>query len=362
MISPWLGARRVHASAMGYGRRYLGRVAIMANDEGVNVRAMADLRAAWCLHVAATLGVADHIAAGVAGIDELAAATESDVDSLHRVLRHLVRKGVFQEPTSGQFALNDAAKQLMDPSLRVFLDLDGIGGRIAHSWGTLLSAVRTGKPAYHEVFGRPFWEDLDANPGIGASFDALMDGHGVPDPAILLSGDWDSIRTVVDVGGGTGRMLAEILREHPEVQGTLVDFPRAAAESAERFSAAGVAERATIVGQSFFDPLPAGADLYLLAAILNDWPDDQATLILAGCAEAAGPSGRVVVLGGVSADEQTVDDLEPEFVLMGGKNRSLTEFKQLALEAGLAVHTAGHLPSGHYAVECRPAKAAPGHA
>ena len=154
-------------------------------------------------------------------------------------------------------------------------------------------------------------------------------------------------------------MLAEILREHPAIQGTLVDLPRAAEESAERFVAAGVAERATIVGQSFFDPLPAGADLYLLSAILNDWPDDQATVILAGCAEAARPSGRVVVLGGVSADEQAVDDLWPEFVLMGGKNRSLTEFRQLALEAGLAVHTAGHLPHGRYAVECRPADAVP---
>jgi 2,7-dihydroxy-5-methyl-1-naphthoate 7-O-methyltransferase len=326
----------------------------MADDEGVNIRELADLRAAWCLRVVATLGVADHIAAGIATIDDLAAATKCDADSLHRVLRHLAGKGVFQEPTPGRFALNAAARQLMDPSLRVFLDLEGIGGRVAYAWGTLLTAVRTGEPAYHEVFGRPFWEDLDANPAVGASFDSLMSGHGVPDPAILVGGDWDSVRSVVDVGGGTGRMLAEILRTHPEVEGTLVDLPRATAESGDVFRAAGVAGRVTVVGQSFFDPLPPGADVYLLSSILNDWPDDQATTILARCSEAARPAGRVVVLGGVSSDEQPVDDLWPEFVLMGGKNRSLTRFKQLALEAGLTVQAAGQLPSGHYAVECRP--------
>ncbi len=331
----------------------------MANDEGVDLWAMADLRAAWCLRVVATLGVADHIAAGCSGIDDLAAAIECDADSLRRVLTHLAGRGVFVEPAPGQFALNEAAKQLMDPSIRVLLDLDGIGGRMAHAWGTLLPAVRTGRPAYHEVFGRGFWEDLDANPAVGASFDALMGGHGhgVPDPAILVSGDWDSVHTVVDVGGGTGRMLAEILREHPEVEGTLVDLPRAARESGEVFRAAGVAERATIVGQSFFDALPSGADLYLLSGILNDWPDDQARVILTRCAEAARPAGRVVVLGGVSADEESVDDLWPEFVLLGGKNRNLTAFRQLAREAGLVVHAAGQLPSGRYAVECRPADA-----
>jgi SAM-dependent methyltransferase len=277
------------------------------------------------------------------------------------VLRHLVGKGVFLEPRPGQFALNDAAKQLMDPSLRVFLDLDGIGGRIAHAWGTLLPAVRTGKPAYETVFGRPFWEDLDANPVVGASFDALMGGHGVPDPAILLSGDWHAVRKVVDVGGGTGRMLAEILREHPVVTGILVDLPRAADEADGVFRAAGVRERATIVRQSFFDRLPAGADVYLLSAVINDWPDDEAQTILARCADAARPAGRIVVIGGVSADEQSVDDLWPEFVLTGGKNRSLTEFERLARNTGLVVQAAGQLTGGHYAVECRQAVATDAH-
>jgi len=80
-------------------------------------------------------------------------------------------------------------------------------------------------------------------------------------------------------------MLAEILRARPRIQGTLVDLPRTVARSGETFRSAGVADRVTTIGQSFFDTLPAGADLYLLRGVLNDWPDREATAILSRCAE-----------------------------------------------------------------------------
>src|SRR5207244_1087810 len=118
------------------------------------------------------------------------------------------------------------------------LDLHSLGGRMAHAWSTLLPAVRTGRSAYHERFGCSFWEDLDAHPEIGAAFDDLMGppGHGVPDPGVLLdAASWEAVRTVVDVGGGTGALLAEILRAHPQARGVLVDMPRAVARSAAMF-------------------------------------------------------------------------------------------------------------------------------
>ena len=322
----------------------------------MNIWELSDLSTPWSVHVVVTLRIAEHIAAGKTGIHDLAAASGADSDALQRVLRHLVSKGVFEEPSTGQFALNDSARALLDPGARHGLDLDNFGGRMAHAWSTLLSAVRSGAPAYHEVFGRPFWEDLQAHPGIAASFDALMGpGHGLPDPDVLVRGDWETVRTVVDVGGGTGALLSEILRARPNVRGTLVDFPATVARSAETFRQAGVADRVTTVGQSFFDPLPAGADLYLLKNVLADWPDRDATAILRRCAEAARPAGRFVLLGGVSPDESGAPS--PELlmmVLVGGKGRSLTEFRELARVAGLDVHAAERQPSGRFVVECRP--------
>ena len=322
----------------------------------MDIWSLTDLATPWCVHVVATLRIANHIAAGKTEIGQLATAAGADSDSLNRVMRHLVSKGLFEEPARGRFQLNDAARALLEDSIHLGLDLDGIGGRMAHAWGTLLSAVRTGKPAYHEVFGRGFWDDLDAHPDIATSFDALMGavGHGTPDPNVLVDpADWASVRTVVDVGGGAGWLLAEVLRAHPHVRGTLVELPRPVARSAEVFRDAGVADRVTAVAQSFFDPLPGGADLYILKSVIHDWPDREATAILKRCAEAARPSGRVVVFTGAGPGEEASPELLM-MVLVGGKARTLDEFREMARQAGLEVRAVGRQPSGRPIVECHP--------
>jgi SAM-dependent methyltransferase len=251
--------------------------------------------------------------------------------------------------------LNQTARQLLEPSQCLYLDLESIGGRLAGAWGTLLTYVRTGTPAYKEVFGLPFWEDLEAHPEIAASFDALIGpaGHGIPDSDFEISGGWESIRTVVDVGGGTGAMLAEILRNHPHINGILVDLPRTVTRSHGIFEAAGVAERVKTIGQSFFNPLPAGADLYLLRGVLNDWPDREALAILKCCATAARPTGRVVVLKGVVPDDGPTE-LSIEMVLLGGKNRTISEFLDLTRESGLEVLDFQQHPAGYFIIECHP--------
>src|SRR2546429_550142 len=164
----------------------------------VALEQMLDLATPWCLRVAATLRIPEPTAAGHAGIADLAAATGCDADALHAVLGHLVSQGVFIEESPGRFACNQAAEQLASVP---FLDLAGIGGRMAHTWGTLLDYVRSGQPAYQQVFGRPFWEDLAAHPAIGAEFDALMGpaGHGGPDFDVELSDGWDAVRTLAAV-------------------------------------------------------------------------------------------------------------------------------------------------------------------
>jgi 2,7-dihydroxy-5-methyl-1-naphthoate 7-O-methyltransferase len=320
----------------------------------MNLWEMSDLATPWCLHVVATLRIASHIAAGHDRIEELAAAAHADAGALGRVLRHLVGKGVFEEPAAGRFTLNDAARQLLDPGTHAGFDLDGIGGRMAGTWSTLLTAVRTGRPAYHEVFGRPFWDDLDANPAVAASFDELIGpGHGTPNPDVVLDvADWATIRTVVDIGGGTGSLLAEVLRAHPDVRGTLVDLPRPVASSAEVFARTGVADRAAAVAQSFFDPLPAGADLYMVQKVLSDWPDAEARAILRRCAEALGPNGRLVLVGEVNPGERASPELLM-LVLVGGRDRTLAEFREMARECGLTISASGRNRAGRFLVECR---------
>jgi 2,7-dihydroxy-5-methyl-1-naphthoate 7-O-methyltransferase len=321
----------------------------MPNDDvEPDLDQLLDLATPWCLRVAATLRIPGLIAEGHHDIADLAAAARCDRDALHAVLDHLVAQGVFRQPAPGRFESSRAAEQLNGG----FLDLEGIGGRMAHTWGTLLDYVRTGQPAYQQVFGRPFWEDLAAHPNIAADFDALMGpaGHGVPDFDIELTGGWDAVRTVVDVGGGTGAMLAALLRRHPRVRGILVDLPGTVARAGE--VVASVGDRVTLHGQSFFDPLPAGADLYLLKNVLNDWPDEQQVAILRNCAQAANATGTIAVLGGVAADDAP-RSLGIDMLVAGGKTSTISQFTELAQRAGLHIAAARTQASGRYVVECR---------
>ena len=262
---------------------------MLDDDDGPDLDQLLDLATPWCLMVAATLRLPDLIAAGHHDIADLAAAAGCDRDALHAVLGHLVSKGVFQQQAPGHFATNRATERLQDR----FLNLDGIGGRMG----------------------------------------------------------WDAIGTMVDVGGGTGAMLASLLRRHPHVHGILVDLPGTIARAAER------TEKITLRGQSFFDPLPAGADLYLLKSVLNDWPDQETVAILRNCAQAAKakakPTGTIAVLGGVAPDDAP-RSLGIDMLVAGGKTSTITQFTELGRQAGLDVIAARTQPSGRYVVECRP--------
>jgi len=320
----------------------------------VDVDDLLDLATPWCLRVLVTLNIPELVEAGHHSIADLAGAAGCDARALHGVLTHAARKGVFCEPRPGWFEANPAAKELARGAR--YLDLTGMGSRYAEIWSTLLSYTRTGKSAYADVYGRPFWADLAADPGLASSFDSLLKhppGHGVPDSDFEISGGWHRIETIVDVGGAIGVFLSELLQRHPGLHGTLLDLPETVARAGDVLSRAGVSDRVRAVGQSFFDPLPAGADLYLLRRVLIDWPDADKVRILRRCADAARPGGRVVVIGGVSPDE-TPAEVTAELLMMGGWKVTMREFRDLAQAAGLAVTAASQQPPAKFIIECLP--------
>jgi len=166
------------------------------------------------------------------------------------------------------------------------------------------------------------------------------------------AGGWEPIRTVVDVGGGTGALLASLLRRHPRCAASWLIFPHGRPGRTDHDRSRGD-RPGDGGGQSFFDPLPAGADLYLLKSVLNDWPDEPTVAILRRCAQAARPGSSIVVLGGVSADEAP-RALGIDMLVAGGKTSTLAQFTELARQAGLDILAAGPQSSGRYLVECRP--------
>ncbi|WP_410809357.1 methyltransferase [Micromonospora sp. 067-2] len=327
---------------------------------GQLLAATADLVTPMAVRVAATLRLADLLTDGAVGVDELAERSGSHVDALGRLLRHLTCHGVFVEPSPGRFALNETADLLRSdhPSgMRMWFDLDGFGGRMDLVFTELLHTVRTGQPAWETAFGAPFWEHLNADPALAGSFDATMAGSSRTTAA--TSYDWSGVRHVFDVGGGTGALLAEILEANPDIRATLVDLPDTVARGRRLLADRGLAERCDFAGQSFFDPLPAGGDAYLLSAVLHDWDDESAIAILRRCAEAAGETGRVVIVeshGSAGNDPGAFAEMDLRMlVLSGGRERDVEDFARLTAAAGLATVDVRRPPSGLLIIDCRPA-------
>lgn len=313
----------------------------MPEEPNAHLAALTDLVTPFAVRVAATLRLADRIDAGATTPTELAAATGTDPDALGRLLRHLVGVGVLAEPEPGVFGLNDTGRLLRDDGpagQRYWLDLDGLGARLDLACTGLLHSVRTGAAGYPVVHGRGFWEDLDGDAGRRRGLDETMlalQRHTAPQVATRY--DWSAAKTVVDVGGGHGGLLAELLARHDHLRGVVLDRGGAAEAARRTLAGRGVADRAEVVAGSFFDPLPPDADVYLVSRALSDWPDAEARAILRRCAEAAGPAGHVLVVEVLPAPpDRTGFDLRM-LVTVGGRARTAEELGRLAATAGLRV-------------------------
>ena len=318
-----------------------------------------DLVTPMSVRAAATLKLADFMTEGPVAVGELARQTGSDRDALGRLLSHLVCHNVFSEPSPGVFGLNDLATLLRSDhpgGMQVSLDLDGFGGQMDLAFTSLLHTVRTGEPAWEKVFGTSFWQHLASAPGLSASFDESMTAGAeyVTDDA---SGyDWSGAEHVVDVGGGTGALLAEILSANPQLRGTLVDLPGTVERGREFLITRGVADSCSFVGQSFFDALPTDGDVYVLNSVLHDWNDDYATAILSRCAEAAGNLGKVIIIEDSGAQEKDQAEFAEMnlrmLVLCGGRERGLEEYSSLAEAAHLRVVHSRHTRLSQIVIEC----------
>ncbi|GAB2971381.1 methyltransferase [Streptomyces pseudoechinosporeus] len=330
----------------------------------VDLNALADLITPWAIRVAATLRLADHIAAGHTELTDLARAAGADADALRRMLRVLTGRGVFAEPREDTYALTPAAELLKGDGafgLRAWFDLEGMGGRMDQAFGGLLDTVRTGQPAYPLVHGRSLWQDTIEDPELARSYAELMAAHTTfAAPEVVTAHPWPEHGHVVDVGGGSGSLLMRLLKARPGLRGTLLDLPEAAEEARSALAAAGLGERASVHPGSFFDPLPTGADLYLLTWVLHDWNDDDAVRILRRCAEAtADGSGEILIVENLVTDGRRADvaaamDLRL-LVLFGGRERTPRQLDDLMSRAGLRATGRRVTGTGIHLVTCAPA-------
>jgi hypothetical protein len=314
------------------------------------------------IHVAATLGIADLLRNGPLSSDELAAATSSHAGSLRRVLRALASVGVLHEGGDGRFALTEMGACLCSDAPDPVGGWAAFAGRPSHfaAWGNLLHGVRTGENPFRAVHGADVWEYRAAHAEEGAIFDrAMTDLTRRANRHLLEAYDFSALGSVVDVGGGHGALVAALLAAYSQLHAVLFDLPHVVADAPALLASAGIAARCEIVAGSFFDdPVPAGADAYLLKAVLHDWQDDDALRILRACRAAAGTDALLLVvdrdLGAPNeSPEAKFSDLNM-LVGTGGRERTRDEFAALLAEGGFALRRAIPTAIGLSVFEARP--------
>jgi hypothetical protein len=284
---------------------------------------------ARALGVASDLGVAGALADGPRPVEEIARAVGAEAGTLHRLLRALASDGVFAEEEPGSFR-NTPSSDLLRTGWGSFAHL--FGG-VFYRTVAELDAGRD--PVFPRAFGTDFWSWLAEHPDERAAFDAAMEQGKERRAERLASLEWREGETVVDVGGGNGSFLVELLRGRPGLRGVVYDLTETVRDEVA-LAAAGI----EFVEGSFFERVPSG-DVYVLGTVLHDWDDDRAAAILATIGACAPPRARVLIV-----DSVVVPGNEPQaakwldllvLALAGGHERTEPEWRTLVEGAGLTV-------------------------
>ncbi|MFB9908994.1 methyltransferase [Allokutzneria oryzae] len=327
------------------------------NDHNIaTIRGLASLATPMALRVAVTLGLPDRLRGDGAAVEQVATELTVSPVALELLLGHLATLGIVERASTGYRTTEYGATLCTDADngLTNLLHLNMAGGRAELAFVELLHSITTGHAGYPRRYGHDFWADLADHPHLRESFDQQMT-HRFREqvPRIVDGYDWARFSTIVDVGGGIGTLLAAILTAHPGVRGHLVELEPTATEANRTFGAHQLDDRARATAGSFFDPLPEGAQAYLLCDILHDWDDEHAHRILGRCVEAAQPTGRILVIEAVGGRWASTEFDLAMLVIFGGRERRIDELRALASAHGLVLDTVTDLTDQRCLLEFR---------
>jgi len=315
------------------------------------------------LHVVAVLGIADLLADTPKSCDELARTTGSHTRTLYRVLRTLVAAGVFAQDKAGLFhlmALSQPLRSERPDSVRaasIFLSGEN------ELEGLLVDCVRSGKTAIELASGTKNWIDYyRQEPNRSAVFNAAMTALSNAHYAGVVDAyDFRSIRKLVDVGGGHGRLLSIILAACPKMCGVLFDLPHALEGGKKTIAEAGLSNRCEVVSGDFFRSVPAGGDAYILSRVIHDWNNEKAIAILKVVRGVMPAKGRLLLFEtmireGNRLSYPLLSDLNM-VIRTGGCERSEAEYRALYKAAGFKLTRAIEtpFPTGMTIIEGKPA-------
>jgi hypothetical protein len=308
------------------------------------------------------LKIPDLLAEGPLPVADLAQKTGTNADALYRVLRFLAGSGVFAESPGRVFALTPMSDLLRSGVPNSMRDMVLFLGNQFHFkvCSDLSYSLQTGKPAVEHVYGKPCFDVIFGDPEIAYDFNMAMTSFSRQiAPALLEAYDFSGIDTLMDVAGGHGAVLCEVLNRYPQMKGILFDMPNVIEEANCHVCNLKMEHRCRTIAGDFFQGIPAGADAYYMQHIIHDWADEPALKILEHCHSAlAGQNdGRLLIVDNVIPENSQAHPgklLDLEMLLMpGGRERTEPEWHELLGNAGFEIARIVPLKAAESVIEAR---------
>jgi hypothetical protein len=243
------------------------------------------------IQVAARLGLGRILTRDPASVAEIASHAAVDPTALTRLLRLLAEHGIGRECEDGRFASTNLSDHLH------LVDHAGSGDEVWHTWGALPEALRSGRAPFEEIHGATFFEVIARNPQREANWN---DWNTITAqawlPPVVDALELRGTETVLDVGGGQGNLLVEILTRFEGCRGVLVDLPTVVSGAGAVLESRGIRDRCEIVGGDAFAQVPSGGDVYALSRVLFNWDRDGRLRLLRTCRQAMRATSRLLVV------------------------------------------------------------------
>ncbi|MGH3762766.1 methyltransferase [Actinophytocola sp.] len=271
-------------------------------------------------------------------VGDLADRVGADASALARLLEALSSFGFFRRVDGDRYAHTPRSAPLAQDAGGTLAELF-TADWMWQTWDELTTAVRTGTSPFAHRHGKDFFGYLTQdNPGAAGLFNKAM---------TLLTGsaneaeslDLSTTDTVVDVGGGQGVLLRDLLVRHPRLRGVLFDIEPVIARALPELRQEPLADRCSVIAGSAFGSVPEGADAYVLRNVLHMWNDEDCARALENVVRVAAPGARVLVIELVLPERPDhpfppLLDLQM-LLLLGGRERSEAKFAELFERAGL---------------------------
>lgn len=301
------------------------------------------------LFVAAELDLAQYLQTKPLTSMELALATNTNPEAMSRLLRFLAASEVFINEDE-HYRLNEFSQTMLAKhpnTIKPFLLHDD--ETRWNCFGNLGYSIRTGKPAFDEIYKQDYFSYLQSHENLNTRFNQAMQIISTNEDALIASKiNFDGI--VADIGGGIGQLINQIAINCKIKQGILVDLPQVVNE------AHNLAANCIKSPRSFFEPLNIQADIFILKRILHDWDDQKALLILKNICNTMHPDSKLYIIDGIldkAQDPQLLGAIDLALLtIFNGKERTKKQFEDLITTAGLKIVTIKQLNETLSLLEC----------